>query len=254
MSDKTIPAAECFSIRSACDSPIYAWDILYDRLRTSAPVPSIRLDVVRHAESVANAKGLVAGKWDAGLSKRGHVQAMKLAWLLRRASYKCALSSSLTRTTATLFYASYLPRASLLPLCRDARLDERSLGELERKPRRFLVEYSLGDLKYAPPGGESYLELTQRVLSFLVDLRDGLRSQEPVLIATHVGPMRVMAAVFEDIADPACMLKLNFPHARPYHFNLANLSWPKFLDPKEVLGDRQAKQSQSYRIASAVYP
>jgi broad specificity phosphatase PhoE len=140
-------------------------------------------------------------------------------------------------------------------MCKDGRLDERSLGELEKKPRRFIAAYSQGDLRYAPPGGESYLQLTQRVLSFLLDLRKTITDESYILVATHVGPMRIIAGVLEEMKKPADVLGLNFTHARPYRFDLSRLKWPQFLNAKEVLDDR-AESTESCRyteISSTLY-
>jgi 2,3-bisphosphoglycerate-dependent phosphoglycerate mutase len=180
----------------------------------------------------------VAGKWDAELSTRGRLQAYRLGWTLKSAPYLFVWSSSLSRTSATLQYAARFRRVSFKPLCTDARLDERSLGELEQRPSRFIAAYARGDLTYAPPGGESYLQLAQRVLSFLVDLREAITSESRILIATHVGPMRIIAGILNGMTNPAEVLRLNFSHARPYRFDLSTLKWPEFLDAKELLGDR----------------
>lgn len=217
---------------------VYGWRELHARLSSYAGGSQLHIDIIRHAESVANARGLVAGKWDAELSARGRLQAYRLAWLLKSAPYLFAWSSSLSRTSATLQYAARLRRVSLKPMCTDARLDERGLGELEQRPSRFIPAYAKGDFQYAPPGGESYLQLAQRVLSFLVDLREAITGESRILIATHVGPMRIIAGVLNGMTNPADVLRLSFSHARPYRFDLSTLKWPEFLDAKEVLGDR----------------
>lgn len=223
---------------SSCNGSVYAWSELHARLSACVEGRPLHLDIIRHAESVANARGLVAGKWDAELSTRGRLQAYRLAWGLKGAPYLFAWSSSLSRTSATLQHAARLRRVSFKPMCADARLDERGLGELEQQPRRFIPAYARGDLKFAPPGGESYLQLAQRVLSFLVDLRETITGESCILIATHVGPMRIIAGVLNGMTKPADVLRLNFSHARPYRFDLSTLKWPEFLDAKEVLGDR----------------
>jgi 2,3-bisphosphoglycerate-dependent phosphoglycerate mutase len=223
---------------TATSGAVYSWPELYALLTTYVPGRPLHIDIVRHAESVANARGLVAGKWDAELSARGRLQAYRLAWLLKGAPYLFAWSSSLSRTSATLECAARFRRVSFRPMCKDARLDERSLGELEQRPRQFIEAYAKGDLEYAPPGGESYLQLAQRVLSFLVDLRMAIAGESCIVIVTHVGPMRIIAGVLNEIIEPADVLRLSFSHARPYRFDLNTLKWPEFINAKEVLGDR----------------
>jgi broad specificity phosphatase PhoE len=223
---------------TASSGAVYSWPELYALLTTYVPGCPLHIDIVRHAESVANARGLVAGKWDAELSARGRLQAYRLACLLKGAPYLFAWSSSLSRTSTTLECAARLRRVSFKPMCKDARLDERALGELEQRPRQFIKAYAQGDLKYAPIGGESYLQLAQRVLSFLVDLRLAITEESYIVIATHVGPMRIIAGVLNGMTEAADVLRLSFSHARPYRFDLNTLKWPDFIDAKEVLGDR----------------
>jgi len=220
-----------------CSAKTYTWPDLYARLRAGVTGHALHIDFIRHAQSVANSRGLVAGRWDADLSVLGRLQAWRLGFALRNAPYEFVWSSSLSRTTATLRYAAWIRRISSRPICRDARLDERCLGELERQQSRFIPAYAQGDLRYAPPGGESYLELTQRVLSFLVDLRETIQGEASILVATHVGPMRIIAGILNGMTEPADVLRLSFPHARPYHFELQTLNWPRFLNEKEVISD-----------------
>ena len=57
---------------------VYTWDFLLRRLSVGLTGPPIDLHLVRHAESVVNAKGLITGQTDAELSLRGYFQAARL--------------------------------------------------------------------------------------------------------------------------------------------------------------------------------
>jgi broad specificity phosphatase PhoE len=114
------------------------------------------------------------------------------------------------------------------------------MGVLERTPRRTIGAYLAGDLRYAPEGGESYVQLTQRVLSFLVDLIVlAARSAGPLraLVSTHVGPMRIIYGILEQRRDARDILKRDFDNVEPYASEFRELKWPRFLAREEVLND-----------------
>lgn len=220
------------------ESTVYTWGDIRASIDAGIGGPPIYLDVIRHAESIANAKGLIAGRSEWDLSVKGHLQALALGRKLQ-SRYDYAWVSELHRTQKTLAWAKLLwyvlpPNPSKgppPPACRDWRLDERSFGELEGKPRRSIEAYTKGDLEYAPANGESYVELTRRLLSFLIDLRTTIQRESHVVILTHIGPMRVLAALLAGISDPKQVLQLSFPNAEPQRFILRALEWPSFIRP-----------------------
>ena len=113
---------------------------------------------------------------------------------------------------------------------------------------RAIGAYALGDLTYAPHGGESYLDLARRLLSFLVDLRRQTEREMRVLVATHVGPMRVLVGVLEKLNNARSVLALQFPHAEAYPVTLKDLTWPAFF-PKGVLIE-QRREMETARTAA----
>ena len=149
------------------DARVYTWAHLLSSLNAGLTGPPIDLHLVRHAESVANAKGLVTGQSDAELSLRGYMQALGLGVRLRP-PYDIAYASCLSRTRKTLKVAESIRfrKISRSPIWADPRLNERALGNLEGTPKHLIREYEVGDLTYAPEAGESYLDLAKRLLSF----------------------------------------------------------------------------------------
>ena len=222
-------------------TPVYPWDYLRDHLTMGLTGPPLELHIIRHAESVANARRLVAGQSDVDLSLRGYMQALVLGLRLPRCDN--AWVSSLGRTQRTLQVAQTLrfQKISRLPICADPRLDERALGDLEGAPNRFIAAYAIGDLTYAPKEGESYLDLARRLLSFLVDLRRDIQRESRAVIATHVGPMRLLVGIIEGLRDARSVLRLKFSNAETYSCVLKDLTWPAFIQ-KEVLFERRRKK------------
>ena len=218
---------------------VYPWDYLLTVLTNGLTGPPIEMHIVRHAQSVANARGLITGQSDADLTLRGYVQAIALGFRMPR-HYDVAWVSCLGRARRTLELADILRlrRTGPLPLYTDPRLDERSLGDLEGTPTRPIPAYSLGDLTYAPKRGESYLDLARRLLSFMIDIRRQAQREVRVLVGTHVGPMRLLVGTIERFGDPRSVLALKFTNAQAYSCVLRDLTWPPFIS-KEVLFERQ---------------
>jgi|SRR5579863_8524467 len=217
---------------------VYSWDFLVRSFSAGLTGPPIELHLVRHAETVANARHVIAGQSEVDLTFRGYLQAFLLAFRLGP-EYDIAWVSSLRRSHQTLELVDRvrLHRLSRLPICTDPRLNERSLGDLEGTPRRRIGAYAVGDLSYAPEKGESYLDLARRVLSFLLDLRRCVRHETRVLISTHAGPMRLLVGIIEQFDDAKAVLALNFSNAESYRCMLTSLYWPAFIQ-KGVLFER----------------
>lgn len=208
-----------------------SWSELRERVDRLNRPRAISIDFVRHGESVANAMGLVTGSWDVALSERGREQAWALGLELK-SHYDLAWSSPLKRSRDTLHLALRASGNASVNCLADSRLGERCLGVLEGKPRGFIPQYAAGDLGFAPERGESYLEVTQRVLSFLLDVLDPAVTPvtvERVLISTHAGPLRIIYAALEGISDRCQVLRSDFANARLYRMTINRIGWPAFL-------------------------
>jgi 2,3-bisphosphoglycerate-dependent phosphoglycerate mutase len=217
------------------DPRVYKWEDLFTELGHGLAGPPIHLQIVRHAESLANKRGLVAGQSDVDLSFRGYVQALALGFRLKR-RYDLVCVSALGRAYRTIQIAQSvrLRTPTKFQITVDARLNERDLGDLEGRPSRRIAAYADGDLTYAPRGGESYLELARRLLSFLLDLRREIQRPSRVVIATHVGPMRLLVGIIEGFHDPRSVLALHFANAATYSGVLGSLRWPAFIRQEEL--------------------
>lgn len=213
--------------------PVYSWSHLHQAfpLRLTNP---LAFDIIRHGESTGNALGTVTGTLDASLTARGMEQARCLSNSIRP-YYDLAYCSAMTRSIQTLRLAVE-SRALVVHCFSDQRINERSLGVLEGKIRRSVHGFANGDLSFAPKGGESYLEVTRRVLSFLVDLVSFVNHRHRssyILISTHAGPLRVLSGILEDLHEPREILAREFANARVYSRVVDEISWPRFLSGPE---------------------
>jgi len=165
----------------------------------------MRLYFMRHAESEANRKNLLAGQLDFPLSEEGQRQSREVAdAFLRDRPIDAIISSPLLRA-----------RATALPFCEalglrlelDEALLEQDMGvfsgssypEAEADPRYELDKSRRWD--WVPPGGESYEMIARRLRPFFERL-DGRRpspenpaaNPEHLLVITHAVTLRIIEA------------------------------------------------------------
>lgn len=205
-------------IRAALASPILL-----------SPAPEVHL--FRHGDTPTNREGLVTGASDVPLTMEGQMQAQMLGRKLAPA-YDIAFCSGLIRTCHTLHIAIHQQPTRVPLVYRDVRLNERSLGELEGKPARPVEEYKQGDLLFTPPGGESYLELTRRLMNFLLDLAIWTqeRRQLRILVSSHMGPLRILSAIFSGETDTRRILGTSFRNTELICTCWSRLAFPQFVE------------------------
>lgn len=159
----------------------------------------MKLYIVRHAESEANTRQILAGQMDFPLSPRGVADASHLAsTILENLRPEVIYCSPLIRAIQTA-----LPYAmpNRIPLTIDERIIEQDIGifagktypEVEADPR-YENDRSKR-WKWVPPSGESYEQISHRLVSFFSELP----TQGPdCLIVTHAVTMRVMRGLLEN--------------------------------------------------------
>ncbi|MEM1433337.1 MAG: histidine phosphatase family protein [Pseudomonadota bacterium] len=191
--------------------------------------------LVRHGQIQANRDGIWHGSTDSPLLPRGRLQARKVGLAVGRRSalegwhLSAAYSSPLQRcrhtATLALFYRGSYERSWLKRLAN--RLSIPSPDELDVEPHLELLpelrEYGIGewegtsfkdlardhqfvgraiqDPDFAPPGGESLRQVSQRVASALrtIDSRHG--PDERVLVCSHGAALAIGLATLLN-SDP----------------------------------------------------
>jgi len=215
---------------------VYSWDHLYDNFGPAVfSAPPARLYFARHGQSDYNARGLISGTTNSSLTSYGEEQARMLAAQLTSA-VDMVYSSALLRARQTMDIFLAAHHGHVMAVRFDRRLNERSLGVLEKQPRHHVPAFAEGDLDYAPEGGESYRELARRCFSFLLDLRADLEpvSQHlpralTVLIFTHVGPMRVFEAAAGRVSGAREMMALKLDNLTHRQVEYSKLTLPNFF-------------------------
>ncbi|MDQ3677849.1 MAG: histidine phosphatase family protein [Actinomycetota bacterium] len=207
------------------------WDVLREQIADQPDAPELALWFVRHGETATNTAGLITGTRDAPLNERGRRQARAAGAALAVRAFDLAFASQLRRSRETLELMIAAGRFEVADTVADARLAERSLGELELTKIRAR-QTAPPPLSAGPRRGESYLALTQRCLSFLLDLRmlaAELDRPATVLVSSHQGPMRIFAGILERVSDPVGVLVRRFENSLPECMALGHVGFPAFV-------------------------
>jgi broad specificity phosphatase PhoE len=181
-------------------------------------LPTTRLFLVRHGETMANREYRYIGTRDDPLSALGETQAIQLAEALSVLPVAAVYSSPLQRT-----YETALPIAGrhMLEVQRVDDLREFDFGIWEGFSRAEVIARSPEDAQrlrdweqdttVPPPGGESFEALQERVCEAVERLVQAHPDQSIVLV-THVGPIKVLlsaalgaplSSAFRIFLDPA---------------------------------------------------
>lgn len=163
-----------------------------------------RLFLIRHGETLANREFRYIGVRDDALSEKGERQAEQLAAALAPLPIAAVYSSPLQRAYAT---ACALAVPHRLTVQRSPELRECSFGAWEGLSHaevlaRGAEEVQLlhawqQDASVAPPGGESFAAMQQRVCAFVEQLALQ-HAGEALALVSHVGPIKVLLAAALD--------------------------------------------------------
>ena len=143
--------------------------------------------LLRHAQSVANTKGILAGQDDSvELSKAGFKQAESLISYLSAIKFSKVYSSPLTRCIQTI--APFMEKNPKIDFQIDSRVIEmnygkwsgRKLAVLSKDPKWKNVQNNPAAFTF--PQGESFKSMRKRVDLALADLKT---KKGPILVVTH---------------------------------------------------------------------
>lgn len=149
--------------------------------------------LVRHGETASNAIQRYAGRSDEDLLPSGREQMAHLAVALQGTDVGAIWTSGIRRAVES---AQILGDALEVPVIVDHRLDELVMGPWEGLAEREVAERFPGEYRIwltqpdrlLMEGRETLADLAQRVGSAV---RAAASNSEPVLLVTHVAPIRV---------------------------------------------------------------
>ena len=153
--------------------------------------------LARHGETADNRDRRFQGQGGVPLNARGREQAATLAAAAQGRGIVRLVASPLPRARET---ADVVGAALGLAVEEDARFIEADTGDwsgrlfddVEREDPEGYAAYHATDPDFRFPGGESLLELQERVIAGLVDVTQ--RAQLPALVVAHRGVVRVARA------------------------------------------------------------
>jgi 2,3-bisphosphoglycerate-dependent phosphoglycerate mutase len=155
-----------------------------------------RITAIRHGETAWNVDTRIQGQLDIGLNAKGRWQAERAGAALAADDIDVVYSSDLWRAYDT---ALSVAKPHGLNVQTDEALRERGFGEFEGKTfaeiEAAMPEQALLWRKrvpdFAPPGGESLLQLRERVVQCISALAEK-NSGKHIVIVSHGGVMDVL--------------------------------------------------------------
>jgi broad specificity phosphatase PhoE len=133
-----------------------------------AAIKKVNLYFVRHGQTQYNVEKRLQGFADSPLTDLGIAQAQSVGRGLAHIDFKAAYASESQRVIDT---AKHALQSRKIPLITDSRLKEMSFGDLETLHQTEIKEkygnileklFSLEDLNFSAPQGESYVQLFSR--------------------------------------------------------------------------------------------
>lgn len=155
--------------------------------------------LVRHGETVWNRDGRIQGHRHVPLTERGRTQAQRLARRLANQPLTAIYSSDLGHAIAT---AQELADGREAEVRADATLREFAYGDWEgltmeqareNNPAVYAERITARNTDYAAPGGETTLDLLERVGRFCDAARKRHSAEGNVVVVAHGGPIRAVA-------------------------------------------------------------
>jgi len=188
------------------------------------------LVLVRHGESEWNLSKRFAGWSDIGLTETGirHAREAGRLMTVQGLGFDIGFSSALTRARHTLDLMLDAMGQTSIPVVADARLSERSYGELTgRSFSEAVTAFGAEQVKLwrrsydrAPPGGESLKDVSARVLPlYIQDILPRVLSGERVLVVAHNNSLRALIMVLERL-DAQQILERTLKNAAPLVYRL----------------------------------
>ncbi|MFP4119101.1 MAG: histidine phosphatase family protein [Candidatus Woesearchaeota archaeon] len=152
----------------------------------------MNITLVRHGETNYTVKGLCSEKAGVNvhLTVKGELQAKLLAKRLKDENFDIIYTSELYRTLQT---AEFINEYHNVTHKVDERINDRKTGFDSRPIREFYTFVSKDPIHTRSPGGETLLDVRERVKSFLDDLKT--QPHERILIVTHSLVVKLMYVI-----------------------------------------------------------
>ena len=155
---------------------------------------------VRHGQTVWNVENKICGATDIELTELGHQQAIETGKKILEEGIHAdeILYSPLIRAAET---ARHISEVTRIPMRMEPRLKEQNFGKWESTPRDGVdFQEAKKDFVCRYEGGESMLQLAQRIYNLLDDIKAEADQKTYILVA-HNGISRVVQSYFTDMTN-----------------------------------------------------
>jgi 2,3-bisphosphoglycerate-dependent phosphoglycerate mutase len=182
-----------------------------------------KLILLRHGQSQWNLENRFTGWIDIGLTDQGRQEAYESGKLLKDIPIDLAFTSVLVRAIDTLTEALRGADQELVPIVKDAALNERMYGDLQGKNKAELAK-EFGDEQVkiwrrsydvAPPNGESLKDTAERALPYFEkNILPLVVEGKTILVSAHGNSLRAIVMKLDNLTKEQ-VLELNIPNAEP---------------------------------------
>lgn len=156
--------------------------------------------LTRHGQTIWNVENKICGATDIELTELGHSQAKELGRYIKQQELKIdeILYSPLVRAADT---ARHISEETGIPMREEILLKEQNFGKYEGTPRDG-AQFKAAKAVFANhfEGGESMLEMAQRIYNLLDRLKPESEEKTYLLVA-HNGIARVVHSYFNDMEN-----------------------------------------------------
>ncbi len=218
---------------------------------------SRRLILIRHGQTHYNATRRMQGQLDTQLSETGREQARTAGEKLRGQDIRHIVSSDLTRAQDTAEIIARILGLDASEVDTDARLRETHLGQWQSKTTAEVDASSPGaraawrhDATWAPPGGESRIDVAKRARPVVEELMASYDDWEggTVLFVAHGGTISALTSNLLGLAV----------EMYPIFSGLRNTSWsqltarPRYFPGGAEASDEVARGSVEFTPGTVV--
>ncbi|MBE8190907.1 MAG: 2,3-bisphosphoglycerate-dependent phosphoglycerate mutase [Alphaproteobacteria bacterium] len=201
-----------------------------------------QLVLIRHGQSVWNAKNLFTGWRDPDLTPQGLEEAKAAGQNLKSANitFDMAFTSELSRaqkTCALVLEALHkeTPNKETIPTIKAQALNERDYGDLaglnkdEARVRWGEEQVHIWRRSYdtPPPNGESLKDTAARVLPYYEsEIVPHIKAGKNILVAAHGNSLRALIMVLDKLS-PAAIVEVNIATGESYIYEMDDTAQPQ---------------------------
>jgi 2,3-bisphosphoglycerate-dependent phosphoglycerate mutase len=187
-----------------------------------------KLILLRHGESEWNSENRFTGWIDIGLTEKGKKEAFEAGKLLTDIPIDYAFTSVLRRAIDTLTEALRGADQELVPIAKDAALNERMYGDLQGLNKAETAEkFGAAQVKLwrrsydiAPPNGESLKNTAARTLPYFErEIMPLVKEDKNVVVSAHGNSLRAIVMDLDKLTKEE-VIELNIPNAVPIVYEI----------------------------------